>query len=163
GLPALLAFVALAGYTLVRIWRAKSIDDESGEQPPVAGAPTAPAEASGSSERLPRWEFYLGGVVGLLLGLALRILDLTPEHRPDVLFIPIGGGAIGRALVWFGAFSLFEGVRLDAAARRKALLVGLVLLLAFGLVSGALMRPTVAQLFWVVAGLALAERVAVPV
>ena len=164
GLPALLAFVALAGYMLARIWRVKTADDQRGDQSPSSNdSGSAPAEVSGSSERLPRWEFYLGGVVGLLLGLALRILDLTPENRPGALFIHIGAGAIGRALVWFGAFSLFEGVRLDAAARRKALLVGLAFLLAFGLISGALLRPAVAQLFWVVAGLALAERVAVSV
>jgi len=106
-------------------------------------------------ERLPRWEFYLGGVVGLLLGLALRILDLTPENRPGAVFIHIGAGAIGRALVWFGAFALFEAVRFDVAARRKALLTGLALALAFGLISGALLRPAVAQLFWVIVGVAL--------
>src|SRR5207248_2990812 len=107
-----------------------------------------------SDDRLPRWEFYIGGVAGLLLGLLLRVLDLPGSEEPNTILYS-AYGAVGRALIWFVAFALFEGVNWSSPVRRNALLVGLGLVLVFGFISGALLRPALLQTFWVVAALAL--------
>ncbi|MFL5341447.1 MAG: O-antigen ligase family protein [Gemmataceae bacterium] len=152
GVPALLAFLALTGYT---VWRVHRMNEPEALATEDNKTPVANASGSSNLDLAPRWEFYLGGVVGLLLGLSLRVLDLPGTERPQAI-LSAGGGGVGRALVWFLAFAVFEGGRWNFAARRTALLAGLILLLLFGLVSGALLRPALLQLFWVVAGLALA-------
>ncbi len=141
GVLAVIALAVAIGFTLVRIARRR--DD----------SPT-PEQSDEAGELLPRWEFYLGGVFGLLLGLLLRLIDLPASESPQSVF-GVGVAAVGRALVWFLSFALFEAVAWRTAARRKAILAGLVLVLLFALVSSTVFYPAVAQWFWVMAGLGL--------
>jgi hypothetical protein len=147
GVPAALALLAVSVWALVATWRAGGASPllwaTGGLRRPLAG------------DRPPRWEFYIGGVTGLLLGLLLRVLDLPGSEEPNTILYS-AYGAVGRALIWFVAFALFEGVRWPGPTRRNELLIGLGLVLVFGLVSGALLRPVVMQTFWVIAALALA-------
>jgi hypothetical protein len=103
----------------------------------------------------PRWEFYLGGLAGLLLGMMLATGDIPVEASADEL-LRIGGVAAGRALVWFAAFGLLECVAPDGRALRRALLIGVVLVAVLGFVSDGLFSPALAQPFWIAATLALA-------
>ena len=82
---------------------------------PEADADDAPA-ASEPGERI-AWEYYIGGMCGLVLGLILRMTN--GEHTPtDIL--NEGGIACARCLVWLTAFVLFERVRWPARPRRGA-------------------------------------------
>ena len=141
GIPALLALLGVSIGALFAIRRSR------------VPTPEAPLPDL-TDDRLPRWEFYLGGVAGLLLGLLLRVIDL-PGAEPPQTILSSAYGAVGRALIWFLAFALFESVSISAVVRRKALLTGLSLVLVTGLVSGALLRPALAQMVWIVAALAL--------
>jgi hypothetical protein len=103
----------------------------------------------------PRWEFYLGGALGLVLGLGLRVNDLMGTEVPrSILFASIG--AVARALIWFVVFSWLDGIPGRGKYRQMALVCGLLLVGVFGVFSGAILKPVVLQLFWVFAALALA-------
>jgi len=106
------------------------------------------------AESPPRWEFYLGGALGLVLGLGLRINDLIGTEMPRaILYSSIG--AVARALIWFLVFSWFDGIPGRGRYRQLAMTGGLVLVAVFGIFSGALLRPVVLQLFWIFAALAV--------
>jgi hypothetical protein len=108
------------------------------------------------AESPPRWEFYLGGALGLVLGLGLRINDLIGTEVPRaILYSSIG--AVARALVWFIVFSWLDGISSRGRYRQIAMAGGLILVVLFGWFSGALLRPVVLQLFWVLAALAFTE------
>lgn len=104
----------------------------------------------------PRWEFYLGGMTGLLAGLVLRIWDFPVSENPR-LFLHAGVAAGGRALVWFLAFALFDGLAWRGPSRRFALAAGVVAVALFGTISPALLQPAVSQSLWAVAALALVQ------
>lgn len=142
GVPTTLALLGVSVWALVSIWRAGSRPRPESALAWLAG------------DWSPRWEFYIGGVVGLLLGLLLRVLDLPGAEEPKTILYS-AYGAVGRALIWFVAFALFEGVHWSGATRRVALFGGLALVVAFGAISGAMLRPVLLQTFWVVAALAL--------
>src|SRR5262249_24994559 len=91
----------------------------------------------------------------LLLGLLLRVIDLPGAEEARTI-LRSAWGAVGRALIWFIAFAVFAEVQWTGTTRRKCLFIGLVLVLIFGLVSGALLRPAFMQIFGVVAALAMA-------
>jgi hypothetical protein len=145
GLLALMALGATAALTMFQIGRRQEMPSSAESTPP---------------EPTPRWEFYLGGVFGLLLGLFLRLVDLPASDSPQSI-VGIGAASVGRALVWFLAFALFEAVDWRSAARRRALLAGLMAVLLFGLVSGSVLLPAVSQWFWASAGIALSGAAAV--
>lgn len=144
GLFAVLALGVAAGWTMFQIGRRA--------ETPASVESEAPAST-------PRWEFYLGGVFGLLLGLFLRLVDLPASDEPQAI-VGMGAAAVGRALVWFLVLALLEAVDWRTAARRRALLAGLVLVLLFGLISGAAIVPAVSQWFWAIAGIALSGSLA---
>ncbi len=110
----------------------------------------------------PRWEFYLGGVFGLLLGLFLRLIDLPITDVPQSI-TGIAAVAVGRSLVWFLAFALFEGVLWRNVMRQKAIAIGLILVALAGCIFGSVLTPAVSQYFWAVAGIGLSVPVAVSI
>jgi hypothetical protein len=122
-----------------------------------------PAEAKGD-ERGVRWEIYLGGMAGLLLGFILRTAFQSPDdilqggihaRSPDtILYEGIVAGV--RAVVWFAVFSLLEPIRWPPELRVGALTAGVVALLLNLCVSGGIGFPSVAQPLWIAAALALA-------
>jgi hypothetical protein len=149
GMVFLVGVVALFGLIFAHSRRAVSED------------PPAPADDRLENEG-PRWEFYLGGVIGLLLGLVLRLAD-HPGAAPAQLILQIGVGAVIRAVVWFLAFALFEGTAWRFAGRRRAIVIGITLLAVFGLLSTAPLRPAVLQPMIVLAALAMTRQAVEPV
>ena len=100
------------------------------------------------------WEFYLGGMAGLILGFLLWTTDLSKENISDQLIY--GGFLAGvRSLIWFAAFGLFESLAWGGRQRALALILGVIALLANLSISGGISFPSVAQPMWIVAALAL--------
>jgi hypothetical protein len=151
GLPALVVLLSVIGVTIVQAFGRRGSGSPDAKSPQIL--PNVESNVAGG-EKMPRWEFYLGGAIGLLLGLALRVNDL-PGAEPSKAILQAGGAAVGRAGVWFLAFSLFENATWSAPGRARALGLGLALAALFGLVSGAMLRPVLMQTFWIVAALAI--------
>lgn len=137
GVFAALSLLATLAALFWSVWRRRFEDPIAREAPP--------AFSSGL-----RWEFYLGGVVGLLAGFVLRASNMAPE------FIPWEGIlAGGRSVVWFVAFAVLDNVPWRGPGRALVLSAGIVALLVNLLVSGGITFPAVALPLWVMAALAL--------
>jgi O-antigen ligase len=98
----------------------------------------------------PRWEFYEGGMAGLVLGFVMRSLPLPPEEIKTEAVI-----AGVRAVVWFGAFALIYGIRWSGATRVLACVAGVATLLIHAGLAGGLNVPGLSQPMWILAALAL--------
>jgi tetratricopeptide (TPR) repeat protein len=142
------AFVALVVAVLAFFWRVRSA--ASASQLDIGKPTDAEEENSGFGGRTP-WEYYLGGMAGLLIGFMVRASGI--ESKDEILLEGLTAGL--RALVWFAALALYLYVPWTAQARRIALTAGVVALLLNLLVSGGIEMPSVAQSLWVVAALAL--------
>src|SRR5262249_4217750 len=109
------------------------------------------------------WEFYLGGMSGLILGFVLTFstselvfpADATASDR-FFMFIYKYHAALLRSLIWFPAFALFLGVRVSGWARSGAMIAGLAILLLNLCVSDGITLPAVALPLWIVIALVLA-------
>jgi hypothetical protein len=99
-----------------------------------------------------RWEFYAGGMIGLVLGFYLA---LEPGQGPDSLMLA-GLAAAVRSVLWFVFFALFERIRWPEPARVLALTAGIAALLLNLGVSGGISVPSVAGLMWIAVALTLA-------
>lgn len=97
-----------------------------------------------------RWEFYLGGMLGLVLGFALRAMGQSPDE-----IVLEGAYSVCRSLFWFAAFALFYSIPWSGVSRPLALTAGVAALLFNLLVSGGIAMPSVAQPLWIMAALAL--------
>jgi tetratricopeptide (TPR) repeat protein len=97
-----------------------------------------------------RWEFYLGGTCGLLLGFILYAGDLAKEE-----VLRAGIVSAGRSVLWFLAFAVFERIRWTARARVGVLTAGVAALLLNLCVSDGIGFPSVALMLWVAVALAL--------
>lgn len=98
----------------------------------------------------PRWEFYLGGALGLFLGFALRAAGVVSEDLLAEGVLSAMGG-----LIWFGAFALFLTIPWSGAVQSLTLGTGLLIVLVNLLISGGLMFPSLMQIFWFAAALAI--------
>jgi O-antigen ligase len=134
GLPALLTL----GVALVAFFRRT-----------LSFAPGAPVRAA-DDEETTRWEFYEGGMIGLLVGFVCRALPLSGEA-----IVAEALAAAARAVVWFAAFALLHGLRWTGATRVLACAAGVAALLLHLTFAGGISVPGVAQLMWVMAALAL--------
>ena len=113
--------------------------------------PALPDTSSKADEGLPtRWEFYEGGMAGLVLGFVMRALPLAPEQIKTEAVI-----AGVRAVVWFGAFALVYGIRWSGASRILACVAGVATLLIHAALAGGLTVPGLSQPMWILAALAL--------
>lgn len=112
-----------------------------------------PAPFSDREQATP-WEFYFGGMAGLLLAYILWASGQTGEHRADAILV---GGVVAafRSVVWFVAFALMERVAWTGGLVTVALAAGLAALLLNLSVSGGIAVPSLAVLLWVTAALAL--------
>lgn len=119
--------------------------------PAVKKAPARDNEPPevGNGERV-NWEFYLGGMIGLLISFLVR----APGKTPDEILLE-GVAAGGLSIVWFGTFALLEGVRWTGPGRALVLAGGVAALLLNLCVSGGISFPSMALPMWVVVGLAL--------
>jgi hypothetical protein len=100
-----------------------------------------------------RWDFYLGGMFGLLLGFVLRVDQASPN---TVIAEAIVAGV--RSVVWFAAFGLFERLEWSARGRALALTAGVLGLFVNLCVSGGIAFPSVAGPMWIAVALALNAR-----
>jgi hypothetical protein len=123
GLIGLVLFAAAVG---VSIWTAKPPRPDIRDDAPDGG----------------RWEFYLGGMVGLLLGFVWAVGDMPAEAPADEVF-RLGLAAIIRAALWFASFALLETVRPLRSGLVRAILVGAMFVFVAGLMSDAPGRPTI--------------------
>jgi tetratricopeptide (TPR) repeat protein len=151
GVLALVALVVLFARAVRRWWRAPA---SGGRKPPVA-APQPAANAPGSpqpdAEPIVAWEFYLGGMIGLVLAFILRAAHLPGE---DILTEALAAGV--RAVMWFAAFGLFEAVAWSEEEQVGALTAGAAALFLCLLVQSGIDFPSVAVLLWVAVALTLA-------
>jgi hypothetical protein len=97
-----------------------------------------------------RWEFYLGGMAGLILGFVLRAGDRSADQ---ILLEGVLSG--GRSLIWFAAFALLDNIPWSGPSRSVALTAGVAALLLNLMVSGGIAQPSVALPLWVMAALAI--------
>jgi len=102
-----------------------------------------------------RWEYYHGGIVGLLLGMILATGDIPAEADASET-LRLGVTAGGRAFIWFAVFALLENGSVNLRSLRCSLLLGVFLTAVLGIVSDGLSSPLLQQPFWLAATLALA-------
>ncbi len=96
------------------------------------------------------WEFYLGGMLGLVLGFVLRVNTATPSSILGETY-----SAAVRSVVWFAAFALLERLIWPDRGRVLALTIGISALLLNLCVSGGIGFPSVAGPLWIAVALAL--------
>jgi O-Antigen ligase len=111
-----------------------------------------PAEQQATRDEEPgtAWEFYEGGMIGLLLGFLFRAQSMGPDAiLTEALTTSV------RAVVWFAAFALIHGIRWTGATRVLACTAGVAVLLLHLAVSGGFFVPGIAQPLWIMAALAL--------
>lgn len=144
GVFALLALTITLGVFFRRTW-------------PLSRRPGSMAEGETAAEQnkaqpVPgmRWEFCVGGMIGLVLGFVLRAID---ESGDEILLEGVYSAC--RALLWFAAFALFDRIPWSGASRPIALTAGVSALLLNLLVSGGIAMPSVAQPLWIMMALTL--------
>lgn len=121
----------------------------------------APVDERTEAEPTTHWEFYFGGMAGLLLGYFLREMSTSPDRVLDLAVPPadelMARGLVSgfRALLWFAAFALFERVPWTRRSRGLALTLGVGALVGTLCVSGGIGFPSLAQLLWVAVALGL--------
>jgi O-antigen ligase/tetratricopeptide (TPR) repeat protein len=96
------------------------------------------------------WEFYLGGMAGLILGFLLQAWYMSADEK-----IVAGATAGVRSLIWFPAFALFLSVPWSGRGRTLALTAGVAVLLLNLCVSGGIALSAVATSLWIIIALAL--------
>jgi hypothetical protein len=142
GLPALLAVMTALGAFLA--WSVRWLFRKG----PDAVDPPVETEVS----RRTRWEFYIGGMCGLVFGFVIR--QSTGDHVPDEILME-GFLACGRCLVWLTAFALFERVAWSGRARVGALTVGVVAMLIVLSVTSGIGLPSLTVPLWAAIALGL--------
>jgi hypothetical protein len=144
GIGTMLVFLVALGL-LFYGWARTLSEDGSQTKDPRAGP--AFADAAPFSP----WPFLLGGAAGLALDWLLRA-----GYPATADLLQATQHWAGRAVVWFAAFALFQGVPWPGRARPIALMTGVLALFLNLCVSGGIAWPSVAQPLWIVAALALA-------
>ena len=144
GVATLLAVLAALGAFFVKAVRWLRKPSEAADA--VAAEP-------GPNEHA-RWEFYAGGMCGLVLGFIIR--QTTGDHTPDDI-LNEGFAACARCLVWLTAFVLFERVRWSGRVRVAALTAGVGALLLMLLANPGAGLPSVAVPLWAAVALVLNE------
>jgi hypothetical protein len=140
GLLALVGIAIAIGAFFLRAWRTRyaAMPASETESQPQTGVP---------------WEFYLGAMLGLCVGIFLWALD-QPEIDADA-FKWGGFVAAGRSLLFFLAFALFDTVPWSGRGLARALTVGVAALFLAFIVSDGISFPALAQPLWIAAALAL--------
>jgi tetratricopeptide (TPR) repeat protein len=136
GVFAAVALLAALGAFFVVVFRRLHLGERGTSTPRSPSSHENPEEDG----RIP-WEFYLGGMVGLVLGFLLRVGGVA--QTPEAVFVE-GLAAGGRSLLWFPAFALLERVGWTGRGRTLALTAGVAALLLNLLVSGGISFPSVA-------------------
>lgn len=134
-LPALILLFSIFGAIIVRRWVRHG--DKSKASPPfdavnnslLAAHPHPKNEST-------RWEFYLGGIAGLLGGF-LGSIGQMPAESPVWEVYNVGGFAIGRGIIWLAAFGILEKTTSQLSTIRTGATWALVVIGISGLFSEA--------------------------
>jgi len=161
--PLAVAFLALAvvAFFLAPLLPSRTEDRGSrieDGQPSILDPRSSILDPPRSSEPRLRWEFYLGGMLGLLLGFLLRVgsASLAADGMsPGERILGEGVAAAIRSLFWFTAFAILERIDWPARLRGLVLTAGVGALLLHLLVSSGIGFPSVAGLLLAVMALAL--------
>ncbi len=124
-LAAVLAAVAWFFFQVRRSPRGESAADPAGPEPPV------------------RWEFYLGGMLGLTLGSVPRLAEAGTGG-----VLAEGVSAAARSAAWFLSFAVYERLPATSRGRALALAAGVAALLLTLCVADGIGSPSVAGLLW---------------
>ncbi len=89
-----------------------------------------------------RWEFYLGGIAGLLGGFIWAVGQM-PAESPVWEVYKVGGFAVGRGVVWLAAYGLLERLRPSTAVLKKGLILGVGVVFVAGCFSEAAMSAAI--------------------
>jgi O-antigen ligase len=156
GFAALGAFVVGVAALFAAVLRGRRHAEEA-PAPPLEPRPGeeqragAGGAAAGDDAGPLRWEYYLGGTIGMIVAFVLR----ASASQPDEI-LPEAIAAALRCVVWFAAVAVFESVPWTRLERGGVLALGAAALLLVWLVYPGVSYPAVAGLFWVVVALALA-------
>lgn len=131
--PGLLASVGLVGAGLFGL--AVLVGLKSALTGPI------PIDEPSRPEDGPRWELYVGGMAGLCLGF-IWMAGAIPAEAPPSEVVRLGGIALVRAIIWFGALAAMESLRLPNRLVIRGAILGLVLVAIFGVISDSVARPT---------------------
>jgi tetratricopeptide (TPR) repeat protein len=142
GVFAMAALLAAFGAFFVLIGRSERRKEEGGRT-------NQNMSDSSFRDELP-WDFYVGGMIGLLLGFVLRAWYLEPD---EIVGEALTAGL--RSVVWFAAFALLDRAPWTDRDRVVALTAGVAALLLNLCVSGGISSPSVAGPLWVAVALAL--------
>ncbi len=99
-----------------------------------------------------RWEYLLGGMVGLVLGF---IVHMSTGDRSQEEVLNEGWFACIRCVIWLAAFVLFDFLPWTRRARVAALTLGVVALLLVLCVCSGVSLPAVSVALWAAIALAL--------
>jgi len=150
GLFALVALVVALG---IFFWRVAKWWNTEGAAP--VRRPNIAAEKGAAPDKpgptTIGWEYYLGGMFGVLLGFVLRASQLPAGALIDEALT-----AGVRSMAWFAAFGLLERVAWTDRERVAALAAGVAACLFCLLVGDGIGFPSVAGPLWVVVALGLA-------
>ena len=100
-----------------------------------------PDDAEHNTARGTRWEFYIGGIVGLLGGFVAMVGQM-PAEAPVWEVNKVGGFAVIRGIVWLAAFGILEKTRISPARLRSGTSLGVLFTLVFGLQTEAMQSTT---------------------
>jgi hypothetical protein len=118
-----------------------------------ADTPPAPLAASSEEVEPPgspvRWEYYIGGMAGIVLSFVLR----AGPFAADVWNEAITAGL--RSVVWFAAVAVFESIDWSPRQRVAALTSGVAALLLVLLVNPGISYPSVVGALWIAVALTL--------
>jgi hypothetical protein len=110
---------------------------------------------SGTAVKRTPWEFYLGGMAGLILGF---LLSSWHQDADEKLLAGVAAGV--RSIAWFPVFALFYSLTWSGRARTLALGAGVAILLLNLCLSGGISIPGVAQPLWIIVAIAVADPIA---
>jgi hypothetical protein len=141
--------IAIVGFVR-RVWPEIRRGWPQTEEADLPHEPAMPEVSAAPSRRRTRWEFYIGGIVGLTLAFLLG-----PSGSSTDEMIRLAGVAAVRSVVWFGAFALLEAIPWTERRTLLALAAGVFAGFLCLLGSGGFFYPSLAQPLWIMAALAL--------
>jgi hypothetical protein len=98
-----------------------------------------------------RWEYYLGGMFGIILAFVLRAFGLPAE---DLVSEAIAAGL--QSIAWFAAVAIYERIAWYQKEQVASMTAGIVSMLLVLLVNAGINFPSVSGLLWITIALVLA-------
>jgi hypothetical protein len=98
-----------------------------------------------------RWEYYIGGMVGIVLAFLIRAFGLPVE---DLASEAVAAGL--QSIAWFAAVAIYERIAWSEKQRVACLTAGITAMLLTLMFNAGIGFPSVAGLFWIAVALVLA-------